>query len=174
MKLTSEKITLRKFSEKDAPRLALLCNNIKIWNNVRDYLPHPYSEKDGLAFVRAIKDEDPQATFAIDYENELAGCIGIQPQKDVYRLTAEIGFWIGEPFWGKGIAPVAIRLVAKYVFEELGLVRIYACCFDFNTASQKALIKAGFHREGVAEKAIIKNDRIGDEIRFAMIRKTAD
>ncbi|MEM7380739.1 MAG: GNAT family protein [Bacteroidota bacterium] len=174
MKLTSEKITLRKFNEQDATRLALLCNNIKIWNNVRDYLPHPYSEKDGLAFIRAVAEEDPLATFAIDYEDELAGCIGIQPQSDVYRLTAEIGFWIGEPFWGKGIAPEAIKLATNYGFEELGLIRMYAHCFDFNIGSQKALTKAGFHREGVAEKAIIKNDRIGDEIRFALIRKSQD
>ncbi len=154
----------------DAPVLAALCNNKKVWDNVRDYLPHPYKEEDAVNFIEKLKGESPQQTFAIEFEDQLVGCIGIHPQDDVYRLSAEIGYWIGEPYWGKGFATEAITGVIAYGFGELELIRIYAGCFDFNIPSQKVLLKAGFHEESVSEKAIIKNGVICNEIRYALIK----
>lgn len=135
-------------------------------------MPHPYHEKDAEVFVNQIcAKENPQQTFAIEYKSALVGCIGLKKQSDVYRLSAELGFWIGERFWNKGIATEAIQLACYYAFEYLELIRVYAAVFDFNIASKKALEKAGFTLEAVLEKAVIKNGQICDEYRYARLKE---
>ena len=124
--LSKEELTLRPFRSEEMDRLALLCNNKKIWDNVRDVLPHPYTIKDASEFICLCRLETPQTTFAIEYCGELSGCIGLVPQADVYRLGAELGYWIGEPYWGKGIATKAVELISAYGFQQLGLERIYS------------------------------------------------
>jgi len=165
--LAKDSVHLRCFGESDQFRLVELCNNINIWNNVRDLLPHPYSDEHAIEFVQNCRQENPQYTFAIDYNGELAGCTGLVKQTDVYKLTAEIGYWIGEPYWGLGIATTAVELLTEYGFHQLGLVRIYSGVFDFNTASRRVLEKAGFKLEGIFEKSVIKNGKICDEYRYA-------
>jgi len=162
---------LREFRKSDIKLLAGLCNNKKIWDNLRDYIPHPYTEKDAEEFIGFCKNENPQLTFAIEVEGEFAGSIGLVRQKDVYRLSAEIGYWLGEPYWGKGIMTEAVWQLTEYGFSRLGLVRIYTGVFDFNRASQRVLEKAGFKLECISEKALIKNDRICDEYKYALINR---
>ncbi|MFY9228802.1 MAG: GNAT family protein, partial [Bacteroidales bacterium] len=99
--------------------------------------------------------------------------IGLVRQTDVYKLSAEIGYWIGEPYWGMGIATKAVRLITEYGFNTLGLVRIYTGVFDFNKASQRVLEKAGFNLECIFEKSVFKNDKICDEYRYGLINKNA-
>ncbi len=120
-----------------------------------------------IEFRNICQDENPPVTFAVDYKGELAGCIGLVKQTDVYKLTAEIGYWIGEPYRGLGIATKAVELITEYGFRQLNLVRIYSGVFDFNVASQRVLEKSGFKLEGIFEKSIIKNGRICDEFRYA-------
>lgn len=123
--IQDDKIILRKLTEKDLPVLAQLANNKKIWLNVRDVLPHPYILDDAIFFFNLIKDENPQVSFAIEYEGSFGGMIGLIPQTDIYRLTAEIGYWLGEPFWNKGIVTKAVAMITEYGFNELGLIRIH-------------------------------------------------
>ena len=172
--LTAGPIRLRGFRDLDQVRLAGLCNNRKIWDNVRDYLPSPYTEQNALDFIRLCQQEAPTTTFAIEYKGELAGCIGLVKQTDVYRLSAELGYWIGEPYWGKGIATQAVELITSYGFDQLGLVRIYSGVFEFNTASQRVLEKSGFKLEGIFEKSVIKNGRIHNELRYARLNPSHD
>ncbi|MEI6274505.1 MAG: GNAT family protein [Prolixibacteraceae bacterium] len=167
--LGKDNIELRSFTVDDQIRLAELCNNIHIWNNVRDYFPHPYTEKDAGEFISMCGKENSPTTFAIVCKGELAGCIGLVLQTDVYRMSAEIGYWIGEPYWGLGIATQAVELLTDYGFNQLGLVRIYSGVFDFNAASRRVLEKAGFKLEGVFEKSVIKNGKILDEFRYAKL-----
>ena len=162
-------ILLRRFSNKDQMRLAELCNNLNIWNNVRDFLPFPYTVQNAIEFINLCENEQQPVTFAIEFKGELAGCIGLVLQADVYRLGAEIGYWIGEPYWGLGIATTAVELLTEYGFNQLGLGRIHSGVFDFNTASRRVLEKAGFKLEGIFEKSIIKNGRILDEYRYAKL-----
>lgn len=169
--ITPDLVTLRKFSPDDQVVVASLCNNKNIWDNVRDYFPSPYTEQDALEFIQTCQQEDPQTTFAIEYRGELAGCIGLIKKTDVYRLGAELGYWIGEPYQGLGIATEAVKMITEYGFGQLGLVRIYSCVFDFNKASQKVLEKAGFKLEGIFKKSIVKNGRICDEYRYAKTAK---
>lgn len=167
---TLSAIRLRPFREDDAPVLARLFNNKKIWNNIRDYIPHPYLEQDAREFIGFCKKEDPQTTFGVEYDRELVGAVGLVPQTDVYRISAEIGYWLGEPFWGNGIMTEAVRQMVDYGFKHLNLIRIYSGVFDFNKGSQRVLEKAGFKRECVFEKALIKNGQICDEYRYALVK----
>lgn len=167
--MQAEKITLRPPRITDKAQIARLVNNRKIWNNVRDMLPHPYTEDDAEAFIQKTLNEGPQNTFAILYDGQLCGMTGVHPQEDVYRFSAELGYWIGEPYWGKGIATQAVALISKYGFQELGLVRLYAGVFSYNTASMRVLEKNGFVKEAVLQKAVFKNEQIWDEHRYAKV-----
>ena len=168
--LQHEKIILRPLNDNDSPELARLANNKKIWDNLRDFIPFPYTIEDAIFFINMVKEEKPVMTFAIEFEEQLCGVISLVGQKDVYRKTAEIGYWIGEPFWNKGIATIAVKLITKYVFDQLDSVRIHTGVFEYNTGSMKVLEKNGYKNEGIFEKAILKNGRIWNEHRFSKIK----
>lgn len=165
---------LRRLVDSDADCLASLANNRKIWDNVRDYFPHPYTEEHAENFIDFTGRENPALTFGVEYKGSLVGVAGLVNQTDVYRLSAEIGFWIGEPCWGKGIAPKAVDLLVSYGFSVLKLIRIYAGIFEYNKASQRVLEKCGFEKEGVFKNSVIKNGKIYNEIRFGITKPTSD
>lgn len=171
MNSISHEIRLRRLTLTDKKVIAKLCNNKKIWNNLTDRIPFPYLEKDAEEFIHITLKEVPQHTFGIIYKGDLVGVIGLIRQKDVYRLSAELGYWIGEPYWGLGIATQAVRLIKDYAFERLGLIRLFSAVFDFNKASQRVLEKAGFKLDCILEKAVIKNEVICDEYRYSIIKK---
>ena len=168
--LISENIRLRELQPKDKQRLAELANNKKIWDNVRDYFPFPYSEKDATEFIELCNKETPKTTFAIEFQNELAGVTALVLQSDIYKKTAEIGYWIGEPYWNNGIATEAVKLLVNYGFDNLKLNRIFTGVFEDNKASQKVLEKCGFTHEGVFKNAIIKNGKVIHEYRYGIIK----
>jgi len=159
-------IELRPLKLSDKTQLAKLANNKNIWDNLRDFIPYPYEETDAEFFINSTKEEEPKQTFGIEYKGELSGVIGLVIQKDVYKKSAEIGYWIGEPFWGNGIATKAVELITEYGFNKLGLNRIYSGVFEYNVASMKVLEKNGYEKEGIFKNAILKNDEICDEHRF--------
>ncbi|BDD08212.1 N-acetyltransferase [Fulvitalea axinellae] len=162
-------MTLREFRGSDAERIALLLNNRRISKNLKDCVPFPYTVTDADKFIGFCQSEAPQMTFVIELEDELVGVIALIPQKDIYRLSAEIGFWLGEPYWDKGIVTEAIKRMIHYAFDELGLVRLYAGVFGDNPGSGECLQKAGFKFEGILEKAVIKDGEMKDEFRYALI-----
>lgn len=172
--LISGNILLRPLVDSDKNRLAELCNNKKIWDNLRDSIPFPYTVNDAVNFIKLCQKQDQNVTFAIEFKGELCGVIGLVKQTDIYKHSAEIGYWIGEPFWGKGIATAAVNLIVGYGFNDLNLVRIYTAVFDFNKASQKVLRKAGFILEGIFDKSVSKNGRIFDEYRYAKVNPAYD
>lgn len=163
-------IILRALADADKKALATLANNKKVWDNVRDILPHPYSEKDAEWFIDFLKKEDPRMTFAIEFNGEFCGMIGLTPQPDVYKKTAEIGYWIGEPFWGKGIATRALKLLTEYGLNQLDFIRIHTGVFEYNTASMRVLEKNGYEKEGIFKKSVFKNGKIWDEHRFSRVK----
>ncbi len=169
LSLSDNKIILRAFNQSDEEDLAKLLNNKKIWDQLRDYLPHPYTLQDAKDYINAQTQQRPLLTFAIEANHLLVGNISLKPQEDIHRHSAEMGYWIGEPFWGNGFATKSIRLITKYGFNELELTRIYATVMEGNEGSMKALMKAGFEKEGVSKKGFIKNGRYLDEHRFALL-----
>lgn len=163
-------VRLRRLRRADISELARLANNRKIWDNVRDYLPHPYYKKDAEFFISSKVTEEPQVTFAIEYDGSFTGVIGLVPQSDVYAHNAEIGYWIGEEYWGQGIATRAVQLATDYAFNSLNLYRLYAGVFEHNKGSMRVLEKAGYIKEATLKGAIRKNDVILNEELFSILR----
>ncbi len=168
--LQDKNILLRSLKDDDAEELAQLANNKKLWDNVRDILPHPYTIDDAVFFINLNKNKSPQFNFAIEYDGNFCGMIGLVPQQDVYRRTAEIGYWLGEPFWGKGIATIAVNLITDYGFNELDFIRIHTGIFEYNIASMKVLEKNGFKKDGVFENNIYKNGKLWNEHRYSKVK----
>lgn len=168
--ITDGMVSLRPFRQEDAPRLAELANNEKIAVNLRDGFPHPYTPEDAEKFIEMALSK-PDQIFAIEYQGEYVGNIGVHLKSDVYRLGAEIGYFLGEPYWGKGIMTKAVNLVCDYAFRELGIIRIDTGVFDFNPASMRVLEKCGFVREAVFRKSVIKRGKICNEVRYAKIKE---
>lgn len=157
-------VVLRKWKKSDAAGLAKIANNKKIWDNVRDRLPHPYTKKDAKEWLTLVKKQkEPATTLCVEVDGELAGSIGITVQEDVFRKTAEIGYFVGEEYWGKGVATEAIRQMVDYIQKNFEVIRIYAEVFEFNKGSMKALEKNGFYLESIRKKAAFKNDVIVDD-----------
>ena len=167
-------VTIRKFRRSDKFRMAELANNEKVAENLRDAFPSPYTLEDAEKFISLCFLMKPYEVFAIEYGGEYVGNIGLHRNEDVYRKTAELGYFIGEPYWHKGITPRAVNLICDYGFRELGVIKIYSGVFSFNTASQRVLEKCGFEREAILRNAVIKNGKICDEIRYAKHLETAE
>ncbi|MDF1697687.1 MAG: GNAT family protein [Saprospiraceae bacterium] len=164
------KIILRELAIQDLEHLSTLANNIKIWNNVRDSMPHPYTMQEANFFIELLQKEDPKTTFAITCNGLFCGMIGLHQQNDVYRKSAELGYWIGEPYWGKGVASEAVRQITDFGFTELDLERIFAGVFEYNLGSMRVLEKNNFKHEGIARKAVFKNDQFYDEHKFSKLK----
>jgi RimJ/RimL family protein N-acetyltransferase len=154
---------LRPFRVADKSALVKHANNKNISDNLRDRFPNPYTEKDAEWFINFVSDnKGPVTDFAIEINNEAAGGIGFWPGEDVYRLNAEIGYWLGEEHWGKGIMTNVIGSVIKYIFENFDIKRIYAMPFATSIGSVKTLEKAGFTKEATIRNGVIKNGKVLD------------
>ena len=162
---------LREWRLSDAAALAENANNINIWNNIRDSFPHPYSEEDGKQFITTVINMPKPTSLAIEVDGKVVGSIGITLQADVERIAAEMGYFIGEKYWNRGITTKAVKEMAAYAFANFPIRKIYAPVFDFNIASQKVLQKAGFEQEAVLKQAAIKNGKIIDLHYYSIMRK---
>lgn len=129
---------------------------------MRDYVPHPYTQEDAEKFIESQTTINPRQNFAIMRGAELSGGIGILLETDIYRMNVELSYWIAEPFWGKGIATEAVRLMTTYVFETFLVNRIVAEVFEHNKPSMRVLEKNGYFLETVSRKGILKNDILLD------------
>ena len=156
-------IVLRPWQKQDAQELASVANNKNIWNNVRDALPSPYTVMDALQWIAHVNDQNPVVHFAIVYKGRIAGSIGCVPKEDVARKTIEIGYFVGEPYWGKGIATEAVRLLVDFIVTRMDVIRIYAQVFAGNQSSMKVLQKNGFYLEAINRKAVVKNNTVMDD-----------
>lgn len=163
------KYIIRNWQIQDAPFIAKYANNRKIWINLRDAFPHPYSLGDAQAFISRVIRADPITVFAIATKAEAIGSIGLMLGKDVHRFTAEMGYWLAEPYWGKGIMTHAVQFLTAWAFQELKLHRISAEPYATNTASHRVLEKAGFTLEGVLRSSVFKDGKILDQFLFSQI-----
>ena len=167
-------IKIRALVHADANQIAVLANNRKIWDNLRNLMPYPYLESDATNFIKAVNDNPLNHVFAIIYGEELCGVIGLFQQQDVYEKSAEIGYWIGELYWGLGIATKAVELITQFGFGEINIVRIYTGIYEHNKASMRVLEKNGFVKEAVFRKAIYKNKKLLNEHRYSRLHPDFD
>lgn len=163
-------ISLRPWATEDLKELVRLANNQNIARFMLDVFPHPYAESNGKDFIAFANAKSPASVFAIIVDDKPVGSVGLHAQPDIMRKNYEIGYWLGEEHWGKGIAVEAVKQITEYGFASLDCVRIFAKIFGTNTASQKVVQKAGFILEGRFEKTIYKNNEFLDELIYA-IRK---
>jgi [ribosomal protein S5]-alanine N-acetyltransferase len=160
--------TLRNWTTKDLGSLIKNANNFKIAKNMSNAFPYPYTEKFGRRYINRAITTKPTSIFAISIENEAVGSIGVYPQTDIHCRNAEMGYWLAEEYWGKGIMPEAIRQMVDYSFMNLDIDRIFARPYGTNIASQRVLEKAGFILEARLEKTILKNGEYLDELYYAV------
>jgi ribosomal-protein-alanine N-acetyltransferase len=162
---------LRPWKAGDAPSLARHANNRNVWRNLRDIFPHPYAVRDAEAYIAfAINAPAPDRHWAIDVEDEAVGALSILPGRDVERLSAEIGYWLGEDFWGRGIVTAAVRAAADAAFSTTDLVRLHAPVFAWNARSMRVLEKAGFVREAVHVRGGFKDGTLIDRVVYVRTR----
>lgn len=161
---------IRSWMQGDESAITKYANNRNVWLNLRDSFPNPYTEQDAKTWLRKVKKQKPEIDFAIASNDEAIGGIGLHPQRDVYRRSAEIGYWLGEPFWRRGIATIAVRAFTDYALANFDLVRLYASVFEGNIASMRVLEKAGYTLEGCFRKAVTKDGRTLDQFIYAVVR----
>ena len=161
---------IRSFRAEDLESLVEYANNRNVWLGLRDLFPHPYTDKDGLAWLASVKQADPPSNFAIASADGVIGGIGVGLQTDIHRLSGELGYWLGEPFWGRGIASEAVKVFTAYAFATYDIIRIYAYVFSNNPASARVLEKAGYELEGCLRKAVFKDGKVLDMQVYARLK----
>ena len=167
MEFPLETCTVRSWRTADAADLAQNANNRNVWINLRDAFPYPYQERDALAWIRSTEHEVPETNFAITVINEAIGAIGFRLGTDVDRRTAEIGYWIGEPFWGRGIGTEAVTRITEYAMTTHDLTRVWAMTFEWAGASARVLEKAGYALEGRLRRSAVKDGKVIDQLLYA-------
>jgi [ribosomal protein S5]-alanine N-acetyltransferase len=161
---------IRPWNALDKAALMKYANNRKVWLNMRDAFPHPYTDTSADSFLELVRLQNPTTFFAIATHDEAIGGIGVSLHQDVHRLTAEMGYWLAEPHWGKGVMTEAVARFSQYAFECFHLMRIYAEPYANNSSSCRVLEKAGFALEGRLRSSVIKDGEILDQFLYAQIR----
>jgi ribosomal-protein-alanine N-acetyltransferase len=172
MKIIFENGTLRPWEAEDAKELAVIANNKKVADNLRDGFPNPYGISDAHKWLDMVLPiNDPPKYFAIIHNKRLAGSIAIVTKEDIYRKNVEIGYFLAEEHWGQGIITNAIKAITSYAFSEFDIVRVYAEPFADNPGSRRALEKAGFKCEAIFRKNVVKNGVIKDSCIYSVLKE---
>jgi ribosomal-protein-alanine N-acetyltransferase len=161
---------LREWRESDLQSLVKYANNFAIAKNMTNKFPHPYNEDNGKNFIAFAK-ANSDRMFCIEINGEACGGAGLHTQEDIHCRNMELGYWLAEPFWGKGIVPGVVKQMIEIGFKNFDIDRIFARPFGHNLASQKVLEKSGFVLEGKFEKTLFKNGEYIDELIYAVRRK---
>lgn len=163
---------IRKWKLSDAKDLAIALSNRKVQDNLRDGLPYPYTEQDGKDYILDMlsANEDDTFAFAITVDNKVVGSIGVFRQGNIHRQTAELGYYVAEEYWGKGIMTEAVKQICECVFDKSDIIRIYAEPFAYNIASCRVLEKAGFQYEGTLRSNAVKNGKVIDMKMYSLLK----
>jgi [ribosomal protein S5]-alanine N-acetyltransferase len=162
MKLELKRSIIRTPRVEDAPALAKHANNRNVWRNLRDLMPHPYSLADAEQFIARCLAEERPTKFVIEVAGEAAGSMGLVLKQDIERIGAELGYWLAEPYWGRGILSEAVPAFTEWAVKEYGLMRVEAIVFEWNGASARVLEKAGYVREGTLRRSAVKDGQVID------------
>ncbi len=171
MRIDIGEYQIRSFHPDDAHALAKYANNRNVSRNLRDRFPHPYRIEDAEAWIGHAMGLEPQTIFAIASATEVIGSIGLELHDDVHRRSAQMGYWLGEPCWGRGIATLALKAATEYAFARFDLARLYAYVYEWNPASARVLEKAGYEYEGRLRKSVTKDGHTIGQWLYAMIRE---
>jgi [ribosomal protein S5]-alanine N-acetyltransferase len=170
MLLELAELKLRSWRKSDLDALLRHANNPNIAANLRDQFPHPYTRRSGIEYLEFVRDQKPERAFALEYGGEAIGGLGFQIGLDIARVSAEMGYWVSENYWGQGFATQAATAASEWAFDAYKLTRIFALAFTTNVASIRVLEKAGFEREGLLRRSAIKNGVVLDQVLYAKVR----
>ena len=164
---------LRPWRREDVEDVLRYANNEKIARNLRNIFPYPYIRTDAENFVNSCleADETCQMFRAIEAEGRAVGSIALCLGSDVYCMTAELGYWLAEDFWGKGIMTEAVKQLCREGFSRWNIQRIYAEPFAHNAGSRRVLEKVGFSLEGVMRRGVYKRGQVFDFCMYALLRE---
>ncbi len=169
LQISLDACVIRSLREEDAASLARYANNHRIWRNLRDMFPHPYKLDDARQFIARIKDQARETVFAIEVDSQAVGSIGVRLKDDIERTTGEMGYWLGEPFWGRGLMTDAVRAFTAFALREFELQRLEAWVYEWNPASAQVLEKAGYTLEGTLRRSAIKDGQVIDRRLYACL-----
>jgi ribosomal-protein-alanine N-acetyltransferase len=163
MEIKGTGFMLRGWRLDDAESLQKHADNANVYSFLMDRFPHPYTMTDAVNWINLMLQQQPVITFVIAVDDKLAGVIGLEMRDDIYRKAPLLGYWLGEEFWGRGIATEAVKLITNYAFSTLDIERIQAGILSNNPRSMRVLEKAGYKMEGVLKNNIFKNGVVLDE-----------
>jgi RimJ/RimL family protein N-acetyltransferase len=169
MRLVLRSCEIRSWQARDLDSLVTHANNRNVSINLRDRFPFPYTRRDGRQFIKLARRMEPESFFAIAVDGAAVGGIGFVPQHDVDRVSSEVGYWLGEPYWGLGISTEALMAITRYAMESHSFTRLFALPFAHNAASCRVLEKAGYVLEARLRKSAIKEGRVVDQLQYAFI-----
>jgi RimJ/RimL family protein N-acetyltransferase len=167
--MNEKTVRLRPWGEDDVPELVHLADDRRVWAQLRDAFPHPYTPEAGRAWVAHASGQSPVTSFAVDCAGSLVGSIGYVPGRDVERCGAEVGYWIGGPYWGRGLATAALLALIGEVTARGGFTRLFAVPFATNMASRRVLEKAGFSLDAILRRSAIKEGRVVDQALYSLV-----
>ncbi|MGH8632673.1 MAG: GNAT family N-acetyltransferase [Burkholderiales bacterium] len=173
MRLDCGKCTVRDWARSDKAALVRFANNRNIWRNLTHMFPHPYTEANADWWFSFLAKTTEPTSWAIEVEGLAVGGIGVTLKEGVYAKAADFGYWLGEPYWGRGIMTEAVKAVSSYAMRRFELIRLEAPVFDWNPASMRVLEKCGFVREGVLRASAVKDGQVIDRVIYALLDRTA-
>ena len=163
-------LRVRSWRKNDLDALVRYANNANVAANLRDQFSHPYTRFAAAAYLVEVRSAEVETSFAVEYDGEAVGGIGFKLGTDISRLSAEMGYWLGEPYWGRGLTTRAVLASSEWAFENYKLTRVFAMAFSHNVGSMRVLEKAGFAREGILLRSAIKNGVVLDQVLYAKVR----
>lgn len=167
MEISCPRCLLRPLVPADAENIAHHANDRGVWQNLRDRFPHPYTVADAEAYIAHVMSRPVQTSFGIVVDGQAIGSISLMLGEDIARRSAEVGYWIGRAFWGRGIMVDALEAATNYAFEQLKLARVFAVPFATTSRSARVLEKAGYVLEGVMRQSAVKDGRLLDQLLYA-------
>jgi ribosomal-protein-alanine N-acetyltransferase len=170
MRLDLARCTVRSWREDDVAAIVRYAGDLRVWRNLRDAFPHPYTPEEAQTWVQSAPRRRPETHFAIEMNGEAIGGVGLNLKQDVYRRGGEIGYWLGVPFWGRGLATEVLVAMTPWAIETFDLCRVQANVFGWNPASARVLEKAGYTFEGRLRNAVWKDGALTDELIYSAVR----
>lgn len=167
--LVGDDCTIRDWRREDKPSLLHHANNRAVWQNLTNLFPHPYTDADAERWFDFLAQQDEVTHWALEVDDQAVGGIGMIRGEGIYHLSAEVGYWLGEDYWGRGIATAALRALVPELLRRYRLIRLEANVFAWNTASMRVLEKCGFVREAILRSAAVKDGKITDLHVYAFI-----
>lgn len=169
MQLECDQCVVRDWARADCESLVANANNRNVWRNLGERFPNPYTRSDAKKWLSGLEKETDPTHWAIEVDGFAVGGVGVDPGELEYIKSGRFGYWLGEPYWGRGIMTAAVQAASDYALAHFGLVRLEASVFEWNPASMRVLEKCGFAREGVLRRSVFKDGEIIDTMLYAKV-----